>query len=377
MPNSSVQPQGRFNHGLIRVASWRTSLLAKGRGAAKVASHGDDDESGPMVIEVGLEADEVVELGISTGSRQVDLRMVHELPWIARIVRLLEAGAGLAPNPCGKGVQRLLRWVPAVWITVQLGLGTWWVSHTTMPMAIVLGTVAALILLGILGLSGVRTVQRPCNREILHLIELRARSHLKLSATESSDGTTSLTQLLRLLALLVVFIGPTVPVIMLSFATAEEDDTVMWVVGGTLAALSPFAFDVFLSLLTLERWVTNIQGPTGVAAHPRVSCFMRQGRKRGRDLLTQICCVRLCCRRPRRMVAAARGTCGRDREWRGRAAGAAPASARVAEAALRRDRHILTEHGSSSPVLHCDFCTRHRPPHLNACSGLQRCVWLV
>ena len=104
---------------------------------AKVRVADEGGESRPkqaadqLVIEMGTTNDQkVIALGLATGSRTVDVRMVQDIPSLARSLHVCEVGAGLAPSCCGgKRIRQLLNAIPAIQTVAAVALAAVWIPR--------------------------------------------------------------------------------------------------------------------------------------------------------------------------------------------------------------------------------------------------------
>ena len=128
-------------------------------------------------------------------------------------------------------------------------------SRCSNPQLSILNTVActAPAVAGVV--LGMNVVCNPTNQYMLRLVELRARSHLRLSSRESNVGPTSLTFYTKLWAILGV------GVVLLPFPAAAIPHIIAgeWVRGFQLLTVLLLA-SLFNVLLTFQRWVACIDG---------------------------------------------------------------------------------------------------------------------
>ena len=224
-----------------------------------------DVESGPAPAAVTLHAATWVDmieggalaqkaLSVARGSQRVDLKRVDEIGWLHTVLRCFDMLAGGCP--CGGALQQIARFFPLGW-GVFAAYDVMWGRRANDPNRVGRWlAVASSVLLGVACWMGMGIIRQPANGRILDLVELRARSHLKLSSQESNVGPTSLTFYTK--AVTVAISAFMLLILVGVFAAFLADPRVDVVV--VLVLLVAFMASGFSMIITFQRWTASIGG---------------------------------------------------------------------------------------------------------------------
>ena len=212
------------------------------------------------MIEQGAQAQKA--LSVAAGSRRVDVEMINEIRWFSTLIDCFYVVSGRRRLACpGGGVyQQLGRHVIpfATMAVVVLSTVVFTATFQAMYPGVdrFLFTISIVLLIAAIW-QAMRIIREPAHHCVLELVELRARSHLKLSSHESNVGPNSLTFYTKALA--VALAAFTVPVLIFSAVVVATADPI-WLPAVPFMAWF-FAASACVAI-SFQRWVANIGGAT-------------------------------------------------------------------------------------------------------------------